>query len=193
MQARAAATEARRDEILRAALDCFTRKGVGATTMEDIRRASGASIGSIYHHFDGKEQLAGALYVDSLRRYQEGFLAELRGHEEVEARVKAAVRHHLRWVAENRDRAAFLLGRREPEVRLASQAEVRKLNRRVLRETAKWVRSELPFDVFYSILIGPSQEFCRHWLAGRMQTGIDEAAEILAQAAWDSLKGAVAR
>ena len=31
-----------------------------------------ASIGSIYHHFRSKEQLAAALYVEGLRDYQEG-------------------------------------------------------------------------------------------------------------------------
>ncbi len=32
--------------------------------MEDIRKLSGASIGSIYHHFANKELLARALYLE---------------------------------------------------------------------------------------------------------------------------------
>jgi len=40
--------------------------------MADIRVRARASIGSIYHHFRSKEQLAAALYVEGLRDYQEG-------------------------------------------------------------------------------------------------------------------------
>jgi AcrR family transcriptional regulator len=164
--------------------------------MADVREASGASIGSIYHHFAGKEQLAAALYADGLRSYQEGVLAELRAHDDPEQAIKAVVHHHLRWVTDNRDLAAFLLQPRQPEVLLASQAEVQEMNRRLFREVGAWLRAhaaavrDLPRDVFYTLLIGPSQEFCRHWLAGRTTTPIDQAADPLGQAAWDALKGA---
>jgi hypothetical protein len=110
--------------------------------------------------------------------------------------VKALVRHHLRWVSENRDLAAFLLQPRQPEVLLASQARVQEMNRRLFSEVGDWLRAhaaelrDLPRDVFYTLLIGPSQEFCRHWLAGRTITPIEDAAEPLADAAWNALKGA---
>ena len=49
---------------MNAALELFVTKGFLATTMDDVRRRSGASIGSIYHHFGSKEDLAAALYVE---------------------------------------------------------------------------------------------------------------------------------
>src|SRR6202165_344407 len=57
-------TESRRQAILEAALACFASKGFTETTMEDIRKLSGASTGSIYHHFANKEMLARALYLE---------------------------------------------------------------------------------------------------------------------------------
>jgi AcrR family transcriptional regulator len=57
----------RQEAILSAALECFTSRGFAATTVEEIRRRSGASIGSIYHHFGGKEGLAAELCVEGLR------------------------------------------------------------------------------------------------------------------------------
>src|SRR5215475_5808955 len=65
--------------ILMAALDCFTTRGVSATTLEDIRAKSGASIGSIYHHFRSKENLAATLYVEGLRDYHAGLLSHYDG------------------------------------------------------------------------------------------------------------------
>ena len=72
---REASTRVRRRDILQAALELFVRSGVGATTVDDIRERSGASVGSLYHHFPGgKEAIAAALYLDTLADYQDGFL-----------------------------------------------------------------------------------------------------------------------
>ncbi len=49
--------EARRAQILEAALSCFAARGYHATTMDDIVAASGLSKGSLYWHFEGKEDV----------------------------------------------------------------------------------------------------------------------------------------
>jgi AcrR family transcriptional regulator len=50
--------EARRDQIVDAALLCFASKGFHRTSMADIIAGSGLSAGAIYLHFDGKQQIA---------------------------------------------------------------------------------------------------------------------------------------
>jgi AcrR family transcriptional regulator len=50
--------EARRDQIVDAALACFSAKGFQRTSMADIITESGLSAGAIYGHFAGKQQLA---------------------------------------------------------------------------------------------------------------------------------------
>ena len=100
---------ARRQEILDAALRSFSDKGVAAATVDEVRRLSGASVGSIYHHFGDKEGLAAALYVEGLRDYQGGYLEIVRRRPDAERGIKAVVRHHLRWVAAHPDLARFLL------------------------------------------------------------------------------------
>ncbi len=54
-----------RQEILEAALRLFSAKGYFCTSMQDVRREAGVSIGAIYHYFRNKEEIATALY-DSL-------------------------------------------------------------------------------------------------------------------------------
>ncbi len=54
--------EARREQILQAALSCFGRKGYHASTMDDLVRASGLSKGSLYWHFRSKEEVFLALF-----------------------------------------------------------------------------------------------------------------------------------
>lgn len=53
--------DARRSEILDAAIACFSRDGLHGTTMHDIVRQSGLSPGAIYNYFKSKEEIIAAI------------------------------------------------------------------------------------------------------------------------------------
>src|SRR5688572_22391487 len=112
---RLAATSKRRREILEAALACFTELGFAATTMEEIRRRSRASTGSIYHHFSGKDELAGALYLEGIQRYQDGLLVALGRHRSAARGIRAIVLYHLGWVEAHHELARYLFQTRRAE------------------------------------------------------------------------------
>jgi AcrR family transcriptional regulator len=89
--------DARRSEILDAAIECFSHDGFHCTTMQDIVRQSGLSPGAIYNYFKSKEGLIEAIAnrrqakerqlvtgaidgspaVEALARLREAFLDEL--------------------------------------------------------------------------------------------------------------------
>jgi AcrR family transcriptional regulator len=59
-----------RESILTAAAELMRRKGYGAVGMKDIAEASGAPIGSLYHHFrGGKVQIVGEALVNAGQAY----------------------------------------------------------------------------------------------------------------------------
>src|SRR5688572_10171327 len=60
--------EARREEIIAAALRAFTAKGFARTSMADIIAESGLSVGAIYGHFAGKRELLAACATEVLGR-----------------------------------------------------------------------------------------------------------------------------
>src|SRR5579863_3476481 len=131
-------TGKRRRAILDAALACFARRGFAATTIDDIRRAAGASIGSIYHHFTSKEQLAAALFVEGLRDYQDGLLEKLarerRGRRSARRTAKRGVtlivEQYLAWVAANPDWARYLLEMGHAQFVEGVRGEFEDMNRR---------------------------------------------------------------
>ena len=53
--------ERSRTAILDAALELFSHRGYGATSMRDIAGKAGVSTGSVYHHFKDKESIFQAL------------------------------------------------------------------------------------------------------------------------------------
>jgi AcrR family transcriptional regulator len=57
-----AKTGATQQRILDAATDVFATRGFTAATMADVVAGSGASVGSIYHHFGGKNELFLAIF-----------------------------------------------------------------------------------------------------------------------------------
>jgi len=52
-----AIAQARRDQVLSAAADCFRRKGYHGAGMAEISRTAGMSAGHIYNYFDSKEAI----------------------------------------------------------------------------------------------------------------------------------------
>lgn len=60
--------DARRIEILRAASRVFAKKGFVAAKISDIAREAGLSHGLVYHYFENKDAIFGAILEDKLAR-----------------------------------------------------------------------------------------------------------------------------
>lgn len=85
-----------RDRILHAAITCFEKKGIHATSMADIARATPMSVGNLYNYFTGKEAIILELGVNEMRRFQaeaEQFMSQ--GATDVKDLVFAAAQRNL--------------------------------------------------------------------------------------------------
>ncbi len=95
--------EVRRAQILDAALRCFSERGYHAASMDDLVRASGLSKGSLYWHFESKEEVLLALFD----RFMEGYFADWEalddGTRPVLDVIMAGGELALRTVMERRD------------------------------------------------------------------------------------------
>jgi AcrR family transcriptional regulator len=187
----------RRQTILRAALVCFSTRGVAGTRIDEIRAKSGASTGSIYHHFGGKEDLARALYLEGIQEHQDGFVECLDRHSVAESGVKAAIAFHFEWVRAHPDWARYLFGMREAEFMVSAHEAMRELNKNFSGRVVRWLEphqeagriTHMPTEVFFAILLGPVHMFARWWLAGRVRQEPGKAVAAMGEAAWKSLRG----
>jgi AcrR family transcriptional regulator len=97
-------TNTTQDQILSATLKLFTKKGYFNTTVHDIGRESGVSIGSIYHHFKDKEGVASTLYNNLIERMSAELIEIKKTHDTAHDRCHAVIE------------LLFDITEREPEV-----------------------------------------------------------------------------
>lgn len=67
------AMETRRQHILEAAARCFADKGYRATSIPDICKAAGVSVGAVYTHYPSKEAIVEAMAEASMRERRTSF------------------------------------------------------------------------------------------------------------------------
>jgi len=186
----------RKQEILDAALACFTENGVEATTIDLIRERSQASVGSMYHHFGSKEAIAASLYVEALAEHHEYQQSLLQKARTAEDGVKAITYAYVDWVSANPDKARFVLYNRSVLAKTEKADELKERTRKQYTEILAWfqpfvARGELkkiPSELYASLIVGPAHDYARLWLSGRAKTDIRAYREVFAEAAWNTVR-----
>jgi AcrR family transcriptional regulator len=191
-------TSRRRRDILDASLRCFLRHGIEATTIEHIREASGASSGSIYHHFGSKQTLAVELYVEGLEELRSLFLEAMAKHKSLRTGVRAILRSYFDWIDKNRDWALYLLRVATADLSADQAVAIDEINRLTREDLAGWLRPfrergeivAMPDELYATIVFGMSTHFVRHWLVGRLKLDLATASKHLSDVVFAGLTGA---
>lgn len=124
----------KRPTIIRAALRLFSEKGIKATTIRDIAREARVAEGTLYRHWESKEELAQELFCENMARFKEYLESELRGIKGTKERLRRAIKAFYAFAQQEPVLFKFLI--------LTSHYELRRL----LPRTPK------PLDVFFDIL-----------------------------------------
>jgi len=90
-----------REQVLRAALRVFRRKGYAATTLEAIAQEAGFTRGAIYSHFEGKAQLYQLLIRQGFLRLNEAFEKAFEAGGTIEERLRHLLNSPLVFLEED--------------------------------------------------------------------------------------------
>lgn len=107
--ARAPRQDNRRQHLLDAAAGLICRHGYHATSMRDIGRATDMLPGSIYYHFESKEELLVAVYAEGVHRIAERVDAAVARTSEPMKRLEAACVAHLEMLLADSDYAQVVV------------------------------------------------------------------------------------
>lgn len=189
-------TSKRKKQIIKGALSCFNEFGVTETGMTDICARSETSIGSIYHHFKSKEQLAASVFLEGIKNYQEGCLEALEKQRKAKQGIAAVVSYHLQWVEGNPEWSRYLFRESHSQFLGDTKETFKQLNDEFFSRCGSWFKQhmqsgelkKLPPDIFISILMGPCQTFSRQYLFRQTCSDIETAAGEIGQAVWHALR-----
>lgn len=183
----------RRQQILDAALPVFVAKGYSGATIADIRKASGATTGSIYHFFNGKPGIAIALWRDANTIWRARSDAGRQQALSAENLIQSSVRGLLEWATENRSMFLFF---EELRIRALSDSDLSP----ILEDTIEthvaaaelyrgWIADgsvkDMEWPLASALMMGPAYDYLRKY-----QDGSDHrvAIEILVEHAWSAVK-----
>lgn len=182
----------RRQTILDAALPLFVQKGYAATTISDIKRASGATTGSIYHFFDGKPAIAITLWQNTNQAWEE-CVYQMRQSKDPREMVETTVHGLAEWAL--RDRALFLFFE-EMRIRALTDpdlSEIVEISRRGFESAAavyqQWVDQGAVIDMDWplasALIVGPTYDYLRK--SGQIKNHTSNI-DILVAQAWAAVK-----
>lgn len=188
-------TGSSRQRLLASALACVDEHGVDATTIDMIRRRAGSSIGSLYHHFGNKEGLLAALFFELLDDQLDWSRPRLEAATTARNTVAALVHGYLDWVSRHPREARFMYAVRQAVAKGPQADALKEKNRRRFGELLSLLETavkagevrHLPRETYASLLVGPSENYCRAWLAGRVKGAPVDHADVFVDAAWRSI------
>ena len=189
------ARQASRRNVLRHALGLFNANGVEATTIDDLKRASGQSVGTIYHHFKNKEGVVDALFFVAFDDQSRAIAERVEGLVDGRAAVDALIHAYAAWITTQPECARFVFLAREAVAQGPHAADLdqrlldryRPIDEALARDAEAGRILPLPADLIPSLVLGAVEFYARGWLAGRRQAAPSSHAPRFATSAWRSL------
>ncbi len=185
--------QARRRQLLQAALEVFVARGYHAAAMDEIAERAGVSKPVLYQHFPGKQDLYLALLDESVEELIDTVRTALRSTDDNRQRVFATIRAYFEFVAAQSGTFRLVF-----ESDFANEPAVRERIERADRKCAEMVSQVIKTDAglgddeahLLSIgLVGMAQVSARYWL-GTLGTIPREAAEqLVARLSWRGISG----
>lgn len=188
-----------KERILLASLQLFVDQGYFNTNVPDISKLSRCSVGSIYHHFINKEEIASQLFKDGLSKFRIALSKEVDVNQGVEKNIRAIVVAFLDFAESNHQLSRYLWLARHNEfigskVKHPTVVGFDELGRKLAVLLKKGVRDKkipnLKAYIYWNIIFGIPLSFIRDWLDGYTKNTPTEVSKILSDACWGALQAA---
>ena len=185
-----------RERVLDAALTLFVEQGYFNTNVPDISRHSRCSVGSIYHHFLNKEEIAADLYKQGIEQFRHALSKGISTPANTEQSLREMVASFLAFAEDNEQLSRYLWLARHDEflggqVNKPTFVGFDTLGRKLTKVIKNGIRGgEIPnlkAEVYWSILFGIPLSYVRDWLEGYSSARPSEMSSVLANSCWAAL------
>ena len=177
----------KRDQIEHAVLDVVARKGLHATTVQDIANAADVSPGLLYRYWRNRDDLAGAVYEEHYVRLVDRLARVTDSQSDVVLKLHAMIKAFLEFADERPVLLRFLLlSQHDLAVRVPEERGVRALLRRIIADgQARGRIRSMPLDVAVQLLLGMALQPAVGMMYGHLKPPVS--------AQFDAIIGAITR
>jgi TetR/AcrR family transcriptional regulator, repressor of fatR-cypB operon len=185
-----------RERILAAALKLFVEQGYFNTNVPDLSRESKCSVGSIYHTFKNKEEIAKALYQEGLTSFRGALANSVKNKKEIEDIITCLVRSFLEFSEVNHQLSRYIWLCRHNEfmggiIRHPTMVGYDQLGRTLAKSIKKAIRDEkirpISANLMWSIIFGIPLAYVRDWLDGYNTEPPSRVSKEIARTCWQAL------
>jgi len=185
-----------RERILAAALKLFVEQGYFNTNVPDLSRESQCSVGSIYHNFKNKEEVARALYEEGISSFRQALSEAVGDTKNTREVVVVLVSSFLQFSEVNHQISKYLWLCRHNEfmsgiIKHPTMTGFDPLGRKLTTVLKAAIRSgeirALKAPIVWSILFGIPVGYIRDWLDGYNRESPSKVADEIADACWRCL------
>lgn len=183
------------ERLLDAALRVYADSGEQGVTVGALTKASGVSLGSLYHHFGSVDGLMSALLQRWLGRLLGEMAASVERSRTARTGIRALVRAYFKFIQENPDAARLLHSSYADRLGMAQARQLRDAQEARLSPLTAWMQQHvdsgevapLPMALIEGLVLGPVVATARRWLAGFDDVDLDQAARVLPERVWRSI------
>lgn len=187
-----------RERILAAALKLFVEQGYFNTNVPDLSRESKCSVGSIYHCFKNKEEVARYLYIEGIKSFRNALEQSVKEVDpsDIETLVKRIVTTFMSFSEINKQMSKYIWLCRHNEfmtgiIKNPTSIGYDKLGRKLAKGIKLAIKEEKitanNATVIWSIIFGIPLSYIRDWLEGFNKQSPNEVSERIAEACWKAL------
>ena len=187
-----------RQRVMAAALKLFVEQGYFNTNVPDLSRESQCSVGSIYHNFKNKEEIAVSLYNEGLKAFRNAIEQSIEENkiEDIESMIKMIVKSLLEFSEVNVQLSKFMwlcrhdefmTGVIKPPTIVGFDGLGRKLTKSIKIGIRNKVIKASNAQLIWSVVFGLPLGYVRDWLTGYNKTKPSEIADEMAEICWKAL------
>jgi TetR/AcrR family fatty acid metabolism transcriptional regulator len=176
---------AKRDAILRAAIDVFADRGYFNAQVADVARAAGVAAGTVYLYFRSKDDLLISIFERGMREALAEGRAVVAALEDPRERLRRFARLHLAWLGRDRNLAIVF----QVELRQSTKF-MERFSATLFREYLGLIRSaiadgqregvfrqDIKATVAAKMLFGALDEMATNWILSRRRYALDADAD----------------
>jgi TetR/AcrR family fatty acid metabolism transcriptional regulator len=176
---------AKKEAILRAAIDVFADRGFFNAQVADVARAAGVAAGTVYLYFRSKDDLLASIFQQTMRRCLDEGRASAARTRDPRERLRRFARLHLAHLGRDRNLAIVFQVELRPSTKFMERFSATMLHdylgliRQAIGDgqRAGVIRADVNATVAAKVFFGALDEMATNWILSRRRYSLEADAE----------------